>query len=41
MPSSLRTKIAGSSARAPNASRVCTPSSEAATGFNAGCPQNQ
>ena len=33
MSSALRTKIAGISARGPKVSRVCTPSSEAAAGF--------
>ena len=41
VPSSLRTNRAGNSERAPNVSRVCTPSSEAATGLIAGDPQNQ
>ena len=36
LPSSLRTKIAGCSARAPKLRRVCTPSSDAATGLSAG-----
>ena len=40
-PSSFRTKIAGSSACAANLIRVCTPSSEAATGWMAGLPQYQ
>src|ERR1700728_2057472 len=41
LPSSLRTKSAGSSLRAAKVRRVWMPSSEAPVGFTDGSPQNQ